>query len=74
MCVYTHFIENSIESIKKLLELINEFIRAEEYKISTEKSVVVLYTNNEDSKVKLRKQYRGTWVAQPLSICLWLGS
>lgn len=58
MSVYIHtFIENSVESTKKLLELINEFIRVEEYKISTQKSVVVLYTNNEESKVKLRKQF-----------------
>lgn len=53
----THFIENSIESTKKLVELINEFIKIEEYKISPQKSVVGLYTNNQQSNVKLRKQF-----------------
>lgn len=57
VCAYTYFIENSIESTKKLLELINEFTRVGEYKISTQKYVVVLYINSEDSKVKLRKQF-----------------
>ena len=39
--------ENPDVSIKKVLELINEFSKVAEYKISIQKSVTFLYTNNE---------------------------
>ena len=39
-------IENSKDSIKKLLELINEFSKIRGYKISTQKSLAFLYSNN----------------------------
>ena len=39
-------IENPKDATRKLLELINEFGKGEEYKINTQKSVVFLYTNN----------------------------
>ena len=47
--------ENPKDSIKKLLELINEFSKAAGYKIIIQKSVVCLYTNNEHQRGKLRK-------------------
>ena len=40
-------IENPKDSIRKLLELISEFSKVAEYKINTEKSLAILYTNNE---------------------------
>ena len=40
------YIENPKDATRKLLELINEFGKGEEYKINTQKSVVFLYTNN----------------------------
>lgn len=42
MLLYT---ENPKDSIKNLLELINEFSKVVEYRIDTQKSVAFLYTN-----------------------------
>ena len=39
--------ENPIDSTKKLPDLINEFGKAAGYKVNTQKSKTVLYTNNE---------------------------
>ena len=44
------YIENPKDSIRKLLELISEFINVTGYKINTQKSVAYLYTNNEKSE------------------------
>ena len=41
------YIENPKDSIRKLLELISEFSKVAECKISTQKSLAFLYTNNE---------------------------
>ena len=49
------YIENPKDSIRKLLELINEFSKIAGYKINTQKSLVFLYTNNEKSET-LRSQ------------------
>ena len=45
------YIENPKDSTRKLLELINEYIKVAGYKINTQKSLAFLYTNNE------RKRY-----------------
>ena len=42
------YIENSKDSIRKLLELISEFSKVAGYKINTQKSLAFLYTNNEN--------------------------
>lgn len=39
--------EHPNDTIKTLLDLINELSKAAEYKINIQKSVVFLYTNNE---------------------------
>ena len=39
--------ENPIDSTKKLLDLICEFCKTAGYKVNTQKSKAVLYTNNE---------------------------
>ena len=52
MMLYT---ENSKDTIRKLLELINENSKITGYKINTQKSFVFLYTNNEKLE-KLRNQ------------------
>ena len=44
------YIENPKETIRKLLELISEFINVTGYKINTQKSLAILYTNNEKSE------------------------
>ena len=41
------YMENPIDSIKKLLDLINEFGKTARYKVNTQKSKAFLYTNNE---------------------------
>lgn len=46
-------IENTKESTNKLLQFINKFSRDAGYNISTQKSVVFLYTSNEQSETKL---------------------
>ena len=50
------YIENLEDSIRKLLELISEFSKVVGYKINTQKSLVFLYTNNENQKEKLEDQ------------------
>ena len=42
--------------MRKLLELISEFSNVAGYTINTQKSLVFLYTNNENQKEKLRNQ------------------
>ena len=41
------YIENPKDSIRKLLQLINEFSKVAGYKINIQKSLAFLYTNNE---------------------------
>ena len=50
------YIENPKDATRKLLELINEFNKVAGYKFNTQKPVAFLYTNNERSEEKLRKQ------------------
>ena len=52
MILYT---ENPKDSIRKLLELISEISKVAGYKISTQKSLVFLYTNNEKSERKIEE-------------------
>ena len=49
------YIENPKDATRKLLELINEFGKVAGYKINAQKSLAVLYTNDENLKEKLRK-------------------
>ena len=50
------YMENPIESTKKLLDLINEFGKTAGYKINTQKSKAFLYTNNETAETEIRKK------------------
>ena len=49
------YIENPKDSIRKLLELISEFRKVEGYKINTQKSLAILYTNNEKSEREIKE-------------------
>ena len=49
------YIENPIDSTKKLLDLINEIGRTAGYKVNTQKSKAFLYTNNETAETEIRK-------------------
>ena len=49
------YIENPKDPIRKLLELISEFSKVTGYKISTQKSLAFLYTNNEKSEREIKE-------------------
>ena len=50
------YMENPIDSTKKLLNLINEFGKRAGYKFITQKLKEFLYTNNETSETEIRKK------------------
>ena len=50
------YMENPIDSIKKLLDLIDEFGKTAGYKVNTQKSKTFLYTNNEISETEIMKE------------------
>ena len=49
------YMENPIDSTKKLLDLMNDFGKKAGYKVNTQKSKAVLY-NNERTKTEIRKK------------------
>ena len=51
------YMENTVDSTKKLLDPINKFGRTAGYKVNTQKSKVFLYTNNETSETEIRKKF-----------------
>ena len=48
------YIESPKKSIRKLLQLISEFSKVTGYKINTQKSLAILYTNNETSEREIK--------------------
>ena len=50
------YMENPIDSTKKLLDLINEFGKTGVYKVNIQKSKAFLYTNNETAETEIRKK------------------
>ena len=50
------YMENPIDSTKKLLDLINEFGKIAGYEVNTQKSNAFLYTNNETAETEIRKK------------------
>ena len=49
------YIENPKDTTRKLLELINEYIKVAGYKINTQKSLVLLYSNNEKTEREIKE-------------------
>ena len=49
------YIENPKETIRKLLELINEFSKFMGYKVNTQKALAFLNTNNEKSEREIKE-------------------
>ena len=52
------YLENPIDSTKKLLDLLNEFGKTAGYKVNTQKSKAFLYTNNETAETEIRKTFQ----------------
>ena len=50
------YIENQIDSTKKLLNLISEFDKTVGHKVNIQKSKAFLHTNNEISRREMRKK------------------
>ena len=50
------YMENPIDSTKKLFDLINEFGKTAGYKVNTQKSTALMYTNNETAETEIRKK------------------
>ena len=48
------YMENCIDSTKKLLDLMNEFCKTALYKVNTQKSKAFLYTNNKTTEPEIR--------------------
>ena len=55
------YMENPIDSTKKLLDLISEFGKTVGYIVNIQKSKAFLYTNNEISETKIRKKSHLIW-------------
>ena len=49
------YIDDTKNSIRKLLELISEFNKVAGYKINTQKSFAFLYTNNKKSEREIKE-------------------
>ena len=47
------YIENPKDTTRKLIELVNEYSKVSGYKINIEKSLVFLYTNNEETEKEI---------------------
>ena len=50
------YIESPKDSTRKLLELIKEYSKVAEYRISTQKSCAFLYTNNEKTEREIKEK------------------
>ena len=50
------YMENPIDSTKKLLDLRNEFGKTAGYRVNTQKSKAFLYTSNETAETEIRKK------------------
>ena len=48
------YIENTKDSIRKLLDLISEFSKVTGHNINTQKSLAFIYTNNEKSEREIK--------------------
>ena len=49
------YMENSKDSTRKLLELINEYSKVVGYNINTQKALAFLYTNNEKTEREIKE-------------------
>ena len=62
------YIEKPKDSIRKLVELISEFAKLQEYKINMQKSLPFLYTNNEKPQKEINKSSHSPLQQKELNI------
>ena len=62
------YLENPKDGIRKLLELISEFSKVTGYKINTQKSLAILYTNNETSEREIKESIPFTIATKRINI------
>ena len=55
LCMSCHAEESPKDTTRKLLELINEYSKVVGYKINTQKSLALLYTNNEKTERDIKE-------------------
>ena len=55
MILYIENPKDTKDTIRKLVQLISEFSKVSGYKISTQKSLAFLYTNNEKSEREINE-------------------
>ena len=58
------YIDNPTDSVRKLLELINEFSKVAGYKINTQTSLEFIYTKNEKSEREIKESIPFTSVTK----------
>ena len=58
------YIENPKDSTRKFLQLINEYSNVAGYKINTQKSLAILYTNNEKTEREIKEKISFTIVTK----------
>ena len=63
------YIENSKNTTRKLLELINEYSKDVGYKINTQKSLAFLFTNNEKTEREIKETITFTFATKRIK-CL----
>ena len=64
VCRWHDTVHRTKDSIRKLLELVNESDKVAGYKINTQKSLAFLYTNNENSEWEIRESIPFTIAAK----------
>ena len=60
------YVENPKDSTPKFLKLIQEFNKAEDYKINAKKSVSFLYSNNEKEETEIKESIPFIIAPKPL--------
>ena len=57
-------VENCKDVTRRLIELINESVKVAGYKINTQKTVTILYTNNERTRSEIKETISFTTVSK----------
>ena len=66
------YFENPEDSTRKLLELINEYSKVAGYEINTQKSLALLYTNNEKTEREIKETIPFTIATKRIKYLVYL--